>query len=244
MRRIWQLMTSLETGLALLLALCIAMAAGSFLLAGEAAASINAMPLFAWLLEVPASWSWWLWLSLAVLALLAVNTLLCSLETVQARWRRAGLLPLAAPQLIHAGFLMILLAHGISAVGASHTQHEVFEGSVARFPGGQQFGVAAISVAHAPSGMPTGFSGELVPNLSNPAERVTVSPNRPWFSYGHGVYIKQAAEFPYRRALLEIHREPGAGMALAGSLLFAAGCAVLLWLRGTSRGAGSAGGRV
>jgi hypothetical protein len=82
-----------------------------------------------------------------------------------------------------------------------------------------------------PMGMPTGFSGVLVTNLSNLSERVTISPNHPWFSGGYGVYIKQAEGHPNKRALLEIHREPGAGMAMAGALVFTIGNVLVVWLR-------------
>ncbi|MBC7961702.1 MAG: hypothetical protein H7Y05_02015, partial [Steroidobacteraceae bacterium] len=71
----------------------------------------------------------------------------------------------------------------------------------------------------------------LVTDLQNPARRVVIAPNQPWFSGGYGVYIKQAEEYPLRRALLEVHREPGAGMALAGALLFSVGNIVLLAVR-------------
>jgi hypothetical protein len=84
-------------------------------------------------------------------------------------------------------------------------------------------------------GMPTGFSSELVPNLTNPAERFTISPNHPWFSGGYGVYIKHAEGYPNKRALLEIHREPGAGMALCGAIVFTVGNVLLLFLRSRSK---------
>ena len=86
-----------------------------------------------------------------------------------------------------------------------------------------------------PMGMPTGYSSELVTNLLNPAERVTISHNHTWFSGGYGVYIKQAEGYPYKRALLEIHREPGAGMALAGALIFTVGNILLVWLRSRAK---------
>jgi len=235
MKRLWNWCISIELCLVLLSLVCAALAAGSFRLTGEYTVAINSMPLFSWLGEVPVSVSWWLWLTVALIALLVLNTILCSAETLWSRWGRAGLMPLLAPQLIHAGFLLIVLAHLQSAVGGYVQQLEVFEGALARLPDGRSFGVAAIAVAFSPMGIPSGFSSDLVTDLANPSARVSISPNHPWFSGGYGVYIKQAVGFPEKRALLEIHREPGAGMALAGAILFSVGNVLLLWLRSKAR---------
>jgi hypothetical protein len=142
---------------------------------------------------------------------------------------------LFAPQLIHAGFLLIVLAHLLSASGGYIQQVEVVEGMVARLPDGRQFGVAGLEVVISPMGMPVSFSGDLVTNLRNPAERFTISPNHPWFSGGYGVYIKQAEGYPFKRALLEIHREPGAGLALAGAVVFTVGNVLIVWLRSRAK---------
>lgn len=235
MRRLWRFFISIELCLGLLGLLCLAMGAGSFLLAGEYAVAINFMPLLVWLRQVPFGVSWWLWLTVVLLALLALNTVICSFDTLRLRWGRAGIVPLIAPQLIHAGFLLIVLAHLISAAGGYVQQLEVTEGSVAQLPDGRQFGVAGLYVKTLPNGMPVGFSGELVTDLRNPQQRISISPNHPWLSSGYGVYIKQAEGYPFKRALLEIHREPGAGMALAGAILFSAGTVLLVWLRSKSR---------
>lgn len=235
MKKIWQFCISIELCLGLLALVCVFMAVGSFSLKGDYAAAINAVPLLVWLREVPAGVSWWLWLTVLLLALLVLNTILCSSETLRVRWGRAGLMPLLAPQLIHAGFLLIVLAHLQSAYGGYHQQLEVVEGMLAQLPDGRQFGIAGLAVDMSPTGTPTGFSSELVTDLSNPAERFTVSPNHPWFSGGYGVYIKQAEEYPHKRALLEIHREPGAGAALAGALVFTVGNVLLVFLRSRSK---------
>jgi hypothetical protein len=235
LQAIWKISISMELCIWLLALICGVMAVASFLLTGEYAAAINFMPLLVWLKEVPLAASWWLWIAIVLIALLVLNTILCSSETLWSRWGRAGLMPLLAPQLIHAGFLLIVLAHLISACGGGMQQLEVAEGMVAQLPDGTQFGIAGISVSMSPMGMPTGYSSELVTNLNNPSERRIISPNNPWFSGGYGVYIKQAEAFPYPRALLEIHREPGAGMALAGGLVFTVGNVLLLWLRSRSK---------
>ena len=232
MRSLWRWFISLELCLGLLALVCGAMGAGSFRLSGEYAAAINAMPLFSWLRRTPLPVSWWLWLSLALVALLAVNTVLCSVATIGARRGRTGLVPLLAPQLVHAGFLLIVAAHLASSIGSFTKQVVTFEGTVVRLPDGRPFAVDSIGVETSPEGMPTAISTELATGGDGAAPgRVSVSPNHPWLSGGYGVYIKQAEAFPYRRALLEIHREPGAGMALAGALLFTAGNLLVLYLR-------------
>jgi len=235
LKNIWRFCISIELCIGLLALVCVAMAAGSFLLRGDYAAAINAVPLLVWLREVPVGASWWLWLTVILVALLVLNTILCSSETLWSRRGRAGWMALFAPQLIHAGFLLIVLAHLLSAYGGSMQQVVVAEGMVAQLPDGRQFGVAGIGVIMSPMGMPTGYSSELVTDLRNPAERFTISPNHPWFSGGYGVYIKQAEGYPYKRALLEIHREPGAGMALAGALIFTVGNILLVWLRSRAK---------
>jgi len=231
MKRLWNTLISLELGLWLLALVCITLAAGSFLLTGEYAAAINFMPLFAWLQEVPVARSWWLWFAVVLLALLVINTLCCSGETLRLRWGRAALIPLLAPQFIHAGFLLFVAAHLMSALGASVKQFEVSEGMLVRLPDGRKFGIAAISADLSPSGMPAGFNCELVTDPRNLVVRTVISPNHPWLSGGYGVYVKQAEKYPYPWALLEIHHEPGAGMALAGAIFFVIGNVLVLWLR-------------
>jgi len=233
--KLWRFVISVELCLGLLVLVCSVMAAGSFRLFGESAAAINSMPLFEWLRETPVSISWWLWIVLVLLALLALNTVLCSSETLWSRWGRGGWTALFAPQCMHAGFLLIVLAHLISATGSSFTAVQVGEMTLASLPDGSRFGVASISVATTPQGMPLGFNSVLVPDINRPAEQVVISPNHPWFRDGFGVYIKQAEAYPVKRALLEIHREPGASMALAGALLFTIGNIMLVAIRSKQR---------
>lgn len=229
--KLWRLLISIELCLVVLGLVCGAMAAGSFGLSGEYAAAINSMPLLVWLREVPVGVSWWLWLTLALLALLAINTVLCSCETLWSRRGRGGWAALLAPQLMHAGFLLIMLGHLFSASGSELLQVEVREGQLVTLPNGARFGVAGISVSSLPNGMPVAFSSQLVTDLQNPVVRTVISPNRPWFSGAYGVYIKQADDYPLRRALLEVHREPGASLALAGTLLFVVGNILVLVFR-------------
>lgn len=238
MKRFWNIFISLELCLVLMVSVCGAMAAGSFRLQGQFAAAINAMPLFRWLAEAPFAQSWWLWGTVVLLALLVVNTLLCSAEALRLRRKNVGILSLLSPQLIHLGFLLIVAAHLMSAYGSYAERYEVYEHSVMQLPNGIQVRVEAIAATLSPTGMPVGFRCELAIDPRNLSARVEVSPNRPWFSGRYGVYIKQAELYPYPRALLEVHREPGAALALAGAVVFVIGNFAVLWLR-SGRGEGT-----
>jgi hypothetical protein len=232
---VWRFFISLELCLGLTVLICTSLAAGSFDLYGDYAAAINSMSLFTWLKETPLTFSWWLWITIALLALLVLNTVICSAETVRSRWGTCGTVSLLAPQLMHAGFMLMILAHLLSAAGASHHVIEVGELTLARLPDGSTFGIASISVVSSSQGMPISISSELVPDINRPADRVVISPNHPWFFKGFGVYIKQAESNPFKRALLEIHYEPGAAMAFSGTVVFMAGNILLLSNRSKQR---------
>jgi len=237
MKRLWNLLISLEAGLVLLALVCIAMAAGSFGLKGEVAAAINAMPLFAWLAGFTLATTWWLWLTLVLLALLVLNTLCCSADTLIQRFSLKGVLAWLPPQLIHAGFLLIVLAHLQSAVWGFKGTIEIPEGAGFQLPDGVAVKVARIGAIFSPMGgdRPLGYKALLVTQETAGQGGVTISPNHPWFSNGYGVYIKHAEPGQPPMALLEIHREPGAAMALAGAVLFTIGNLLLLYTRSRAR---------
>lgn len=235
MRSIWRFFSLLEVCVVSLLALCIIMIAGSFFLKGDYAAAINVMPLMLWLRSVPISVSWWLWLVVVVLFFLVVNTLVCSTDVVTSRLGKVSILNLLAPQLIHAGFVLIVVAHLLGATGSYFEQITVFEGSVIRLPTGHRLGIGSLTALVTPQGIPVGFSAELVTDLEKITRRTTISPNNPWFASGYGVYLKQVDTYPYKHGLLEIHHDPGVGAALGGAILFTVGNILILWKRSRSR---------
>lgn len=228
-KRIYESLASLSLGLWLMGGVMVLMAVGSF--GGEDAASLNEMPLFAWLGSAPLSASWWLWGTLVLLALMVANTLLCSVEAIRKRIGKGGLPALLAPQLMHVGFLLIVLAHFLSAKGGAKQAMQLYEGSDLRFPGGSSVVVDAIEVQTGPRGMPVDYRARLRVVEKGGAKPMTVRPNEPLFHEGLGIYLKYAEPFPVPTAFVEIHREPGAGWALAGALLFTVGNGMLLAVR-------------
>ncbi len=189
------------------------------------------MPLLTWLREMPLSESWWLWLAVLLLVLLAVNTITCSLQTIFRRYGQVRLSSLLAPQLMHLGFLLVVLAHLLSAAGSEKGTMQVPEGAVVEFPGGSTVRLDRFSQEVGPMGMPTDYHVRVRYLADGREVDRTVAPNHPFFLDGYGLYLKELAPPPMRMALVEIHREPGAGVALAGALLFMAGNVLLLVVR-------------
>ena len=217
---------SLTFGLWLLGGVMFFLAAGSFL-QGEGS-SINEVALLDWLREVPLRESWWLWISFGLLALLALNTLLCSIESLRAKWQKGSFLARIAPQLMHLGFLLILIAHLQSAYGGFKQTMQVEGGSSITFPDGSNVVFTDFAATYGRMGMPVAYSATLNCRSGSKTVTASISPNHPFFHQGHGIYIKDIAPPPMKAALVEVHKEPGAGVALAGGAIFTVANLILL----------------
>jgi hypothetical protein len=228
--RIYNRLASLDLGIWLTFDVLVLLGIGSFA-GGAEGSTINDMPLFAWLRETPPRASWWLWGTIALLALLAINTVLCSVESLRMKWQRGSFLIRIAPQVMHAGFLCIVLAHLFSASGSVKAPFQVVEGTTLGFPDGSSVRVGRISAVVGAMGMVTDYAAEVSTVGSGAGESAVIKPNHPFFHNGYGLYLKEAEPFPVPNAFVEVHREPGAGLALAGALLFTAGNVVLLAVR-------------
>jgi hypothetical protein len=191
--------------------------------------SINSIPLFKWLVENPAGVTWWLWGSIFLLALLTANTLLCSVESIVKKRQLKGWLLVISPQVIHLGFLFILLAHLLSSAGSFRGSAVAVEGSVLRLPNDILLQVKSITLDVSPQGYPVDWRTDIEYFKDGvKLKEDFLAPNKPSFYKGFGVYLK---DIRFNAVLLEISREPGAPWALAGGLLFTAGTLVLVILK-------------
>lgn len=224
-------LASLSLGIWLMLGVVVLLGVGSFSGGGAESSSINDMPLFYWLKETPVALSWWLWLTIGLLGVLALNTVLCSIESLRSKYGRSKFLTMIAPQVMHVGFLFIVLAHLFSAYGGLKGVMQVHEGQTIGFPDGTPMELGNIIAETGSMGMMTGYSADVRYGTSAGAVKQTISPNHPFFYKGFGVYLKDVQIVPDRMALVEIHREPGAGFALVGALLFTLGNVLLLAAR-------------
>jgi hypothetical protein len=230
-RKIYDRLASLTFGLWLMGGVILLLAVGSFTGGGAEGSSINDVPLFAWLGSAPPAQSWWLWGTVGLLALLALNTGLCSIESLRLKYQRDAFLRLIAPQVMHLGFLLIVLAHLASAYGSFKGAGAVMEGQTISLPGGGKVQVTDIRAEPGPMGMPSDYSAVAAMWEAEGVRTATMRPNHPVFYRGFGIYLKQVELVPVRGAFIEVHREPGARLALGGALLFTVGNVVLLAVR-------------
>ncbi|MFC1770135.1 cytochrome c biogenesis protein ResB [Nitrospirota bacterium] len=192
--------------------------------------NLNNMPLMAWVRQAPPSASWWLICSAMVLGLLSVNTLACSVESlIRKRGGRHWLL-IISPQIIHIGFLFMLLGHLLSAMGGFQGKAGVRKGSSITVPTGHVMTVQDVRLTLGKMGYPTDFSADVAFFDQDGTEvaRDTLAPNQPAFFEGFGYYIKDVKP---GAALIEVHRDPGTPWALGGGGLFTLGTIALLGLK-------------
>jgi hypothetical protein len=176
--------------------------------------------------------TWWFFASLAGLALLTANTLVCSIHAVRGRWSREDFLLRVSPQIVHIGFLFILLAHLLSAVSGYKVSGEMPEGSVARLPEALGLQLRQITVKTDNAG----YLQDWAASVSLYENEVLVKsgslgPNKPLFYKGTGVYLKNVSFENGPGAFILVAKDPGAFWALAGGILFMLGTMVLLVLK-------------
>jgi hypothetical protein len=224
---------SVRTAVWLLAGLMLFLFAGGFLMpAHEEFQSLHTMPLFAWLEDNRPGVTWWLYGAFAALALLAANTLVCSGEALTKKQSARGWLLVISPQIMHIGFLFILLAHLLSSYDSFQGMAMAREGELLALPGGLTLAVDRIHAVPDARGFIQDWSADVsCTGGGYPAAGGTIRPNEPVFCGSLGLYIKTIKFEPYPLALIQVSRDPGAGYALVGGVFFLIGMATLLMLK-------------
>lgn len=228
---------SLKTSVWILFGLVILFFIGSYMMPmhREIFAPMNDDLLFRWAEETAIRhlWqTWWFFAALAGLILLTINTVVCSLQAIQGKWSRADFFLRISPQIIHAGFLFILLAHLLGSGWGYKISGMMPEGGYARLPEDRALVLHSVVVQSAPLGsMPDWFAEVSLYENNQVVARGTLGPNKPLFYQGVGIYLKNLSFEQGPAALLMINKDPGARWALIGSILFMLGSITLLALK-------------
>lgn len=228
---------SLKTTVWLLLVLVCLFFIGSYMMPvhRETFAAMNDALLLDWFrrvaVETPYQ-TWWFFGALAALTLLTINTVVCSVQAVRGRWTRTDFLLRISPQIVHAGFLFILLAHLISAVWGYRLSGAMPEGAYTGLPENRALYLREVRMTVGETGHPSDWAADVY--LFENSERVragTLGPNRPLFYKGTGIYLKSIAFETGPAAFLMVNKDPGAVWALAGAILFIAGSIPILVIK-------------
>lgn len=230
LQKVLNFFLSLRTAIWLLLALLFMLLYGSLTMpAKHEFSSINDMPLFDWLRNNNAGITWWLYGSIVLLSLLTANTILCSIESLIKKQRYKKWLLIISPQIIHVGFLFMLLAHLLSSAGSFKGTAVAYEGSALILPNNLTLEVKNIMIDIDRSGYVTDWTANI--EYLSGGEKIKedfLRPNSPSFYKGVGIYLKHVQAYPVKAVLLEVSREPGAAWALIGGILFMLGAIMLL----------------
>lgn len=224
---------SLRTAVWLLCSLILFLFAGGFVMpVHEEFQALHTTPLFDWLGDNGPGVTWWLYGSLFALSLLAANTLVCSVEALLKKRPARTWLLVISPQVMHIGFLFILLAHLLSAYDSFQGMMMVREGERLPLPGGITVVVDRIHAVIDPRGYIQEWAVDVrCAGEGQTAAGGAIRPNEPLFYGGLGLYIKTVKFEQYPLALLQVSRDAGAPYALAGGVLFLLGMTTLLLLK-------------
>jgi cytochrome c biogenesis protein ResB len=228
---------SLKTTVWLLTTLIVLFFAGSSVMPvnREIFGPMNELLLVRWLVDVAAVHplqTWWFFASLLALALLTVNTLVCSIQAIKGRWSREDAWLRIAPQIVHIGFLFILLAHLLGALSGYKTSGMVPEGAYVRLPEDRVLHLRKLIINADAEGYVAGWSADVqvIENDRRVASGI-LAPNKPLFYKGAGIYLKNFDLRESPMAFMMVTKDPGAIWALVGAILFTLGICVILALK-------------
>jgi len=232
-KKIIEFFLSIRTTIWVLWILTFILFAGAFIMPVRAEfESIHSIPLFKWLIKQPLAVVWWLWGAIGLLILLTLNTIFCSIESIIKKRKTTQWLILISPQIIHIGFLFILLAHLFSSAGGFKGSAIAFEGTSFRMPDNTILSVQKIDLNIDQRGFLRSWAVDIEYKSDDMVlKQDRILPNKPSIREGAGVYVKDLQAYPYKAILLEISREPGAIWALIGGIIFGIGTIILLALK-------------
>jgi hypothetical protein len=228
---------SLKTTVWTLFALVCLFFVGSYMMTAhrEVFSSMNDQILLQWVGNTASGnlqQTWWFFAALAALVLLTINTLVCSLQAIKGRWSREDFLLRISPQVIHAGFLFILLAHLLGAGWGYKLSGMMPEGAYAPLPENMALRLQEIHVKTDERGYTLDWAAEALIYENNEQVKTGIlGPNKPLFYKGVGIYLKSLDFERGPAALLVIAKDPGAIRAFAGGILFMLGSVTLLALK-------------
>ncbi|MDP2168498.1 MAG: cytochrome c biogenesis protein ResB [Thermodesulfovibrionales bacterium] len=218
---------SLKTAFGLFLAFIVLTFAGSIALPGNLAffSGIDETPLFKWLsASGNLGLTWWIYLMIILLAVLAVSTVFCTVESLMGKMDRRNVILRLSPQVMHIGVLLIMLGHLLTASSGFKTDVLVKKGQGMEVGEGAAVYLEDVRVFTDENGSDTDWEAVLTwVDDADGAEGRSLRPVHPLYLGKFGLYLKSVSMGPEPSALIRVCRDPGALWALIGGALLVAG---------------------
>jgi len=226
MKLLMQFLLSLKTAFWLFTAFILILFVGSLSLPGNLAffSGIDETPLFPWLFAAGTiSIIWWIYVMIAMLALLAVSTLFCTAEALLIRSGRQAFLLKLSPQVMHIGVLFIMLGHLLTASMGFKMDVLLKQGEVKVVTGNKTLLLQDVAVRKDRQRYDADWEAMLVWDDGGRTQAASLKPVHPRYVGQFGLYSKSVSIGPKKTALVRVCRDPGALWALLGGLLLSAG---------------------
>jgi hypothetical protein len=233
MKTILDFLLSLKTAFGLFLATIVVCVMGSLMLPANLAffSGIDDTPLFKWLTEAgEPNLTWWIYVLISMMGVLALSTVLCTLDALL-KMRGRNLILKLSPQVMHLGILFVLLGHLLSAWMGVKTDVLIREGERKPLSANAEIILRDVGVETDEAGYYTDWMAKLsyFEDGKETAKEV-LRPAHPLYLGDLGLYFK-TVNMEEPSVLIRVCRDPGALWALIGGVLVGIGGFGFLYAR-------------
>lgn len=235
MRRIIRIFLSIRTAVILLLFFMLLAFIGSLSLITNLAffSGIDESPLFSWLsASANLKATWWIYLMILALCLLAVNTIFCTIDALMKRAGWKGFMLKLSPEVMHVGVLFIMLGHLLTASIGFKSDLAISKGESTAIGNAAVLTVKDVRFRADAGGYAFDYEADILwAEAGKKSIEHMLRPVHPLYFGKYGIYIKSVTLEPEPSAQLRICRDPGALWAGIGGLLLAAGGICFLYAK-------------
>jgi hypothetical protein len=193
---------------------------------------IDETPLFRWLAEagnVPVTW--WIYVLIALLGLLAISTIFCTVEALLKRMGGRQMVLKLSPQVMHIGVLFIMLGHLLTASMGFKSDVLLKQGERRAVAGNAEVALQEVKVWKDRNGYDIDWEAKLEWTEGGTRTETALRPVHPRYIGMFGLYSTSVSMEPERSALIRVIKDPGAAWALLGGFLLSLGGAGFLYGR-------------
>jgi cytochrome c biogenesis factor len=196
----------------------------------EIFSEINDGPLLYWLTDNMShlSKTYWIFGQVILMALLSLNMIVCTLEGLIGKFSMKDLFGKHSPHIVHAGILLVLFGHLVSAgfgykidVPIKSGENVSIEGLTIHLEKVNFVQVRGEDQRRWQTALTISGNGMIINSVVEPA--------KPVFLNGLGIFVKSAEESG--RAILGVVRDPGVKWEILGAVVFVIGSIGIFWVR-------------